>query len=272
MSRSTTHDFYLGRGPDAEWIGSIHLGTCACHSVEQIWQAHAADEFTDLVNSFLHAAEVGQAGEVTHRGRPWPWTWPTSHGTDYTHAFDTGTVWTARQGQRWAIRAGEYTPPRPGETPVVYPHGRDTCGYTGIDAADTTRRRYGPLLGETHRHDLSQLGLRILADLTLPSPPGPAPAQLAELRAQLPPHLRYAITAHETTVELEIEVFGIHDGDLAADDVERALTGLPALYGWTDPDSGPPRFAVRVLLADEERHRTHPVLADQHTRALLTTT
>ncbi len=170
------------------------------------------------------------------------------------------------------MRAGEYIPPRPGETPVVFPHGRDICGYIGIDAADTTRRRYGPLLGETHRHDLAQLGLRILADLTLPSPPGPAPAQLVELRAQLPPHLRYAITAHETTVELEIEVFGLHDGDPAADAAAQALTGLPALYGWTDPDGGPPRFAVRVLLADDERRRTHPVLADPHTRALLTTT
>ncbi|WP_431909892.1 hypothetical protein [Amycolatopsis thermoflava] len=271
MSRSTTHDFYLGRGPDAEWIGSIHLGTCACHSVEKIGLARSADEFADLVNSFLHAAEVGQAGEVTHRGHPWPWLWPTSHGTDYTHAFDRGTVWTARRGQRWSMRAGEYIPPGPGETPVVFPHGRDTCGYTGIDAADTAGRRYGPLLGETHRYDLHQLGLRILADLTLPSP-GPAPAQLVELRAQLPPHLRYLINAHETTAELEIEVFGYRDGDPAADAPAQALTALPALYGWTDPNGGPPRFGTRVLLADDERHLTLPVLADRHTRAVLTTT
>jgi hypothetical protein len=29
MMLSTTHDFYLGRGPDAEWLGSLQLGTCA---------------------------------------------------------------------------------------------------------------------------------------------------------------------------------------------------------------------------------------------------
>lgn len=68
-------------------------------------------------------------------------------------------------------------------------------------------------------------------------------------------------------MELEIEVFGLHDGDSAADAAAQALTGLPALYGWTDPDGGPLRFTVRVLLADDERHRTHPVLADPRTPA-----
>jgi hypothetical protein len=24
MLLSSTHDFYLGRGPDAEWLGSVH--------------------------------------------------------------------------------------------------------------------------------------------------------------------------------------------------------------------------------------------------------
>ncbi|MGH9059830.1 MAG: hypothetical protein ACRDZY_09990 [Acidimicrobiales bacterium] len=178
-------------------------------------------------------------------------------------------VWTALQGDRWSVGGGEYVPPGPGEEPLVLPHRRKTCGYTGIPAADTTSRRYGPLLGETHRHDLHQLGLRILADLTLPSGPG-ARVELAELRAELSPHLRYAVTADDAAAELEFEVFGYRDGDPAAEATAQALSTLPALYGWTDPDGSTPRFGVRVLVADDERHTTHPVLADPRIRAVLT--
>jgi hypothetical protein len=46
---------------------------------------------------------------------------------------------------------------------------------------------------------------------------------------------------------------------------------LPAVYGWTDPHGGPPRFGVRALLADDDRHKTHHVLSDRHIRAVLTT-
>ncbi|GAB2790536.1 hypothetical protein [Amycolatopsis magusensis] len=269
MSCSTTHDFYLGRGPDAEWLGSVHLGSGASSGIEDITRARSAGGFAVLVDFFLHTAEVEQAGEVTHRGDEWPWPWPTSHGTDYVHAFDTGAVFTARRTERWSARAGEYFPPGPGDVPLVFPYRRATCGYTGLDAADTIFRRYGPLLGATHRHDVSQLGLRILTDLTAPAGPG-TPGELDELRAQLPPHLRYAVTADDTAMELEFEVFGYRDGDPAAERTAQALSMLPALYGWTDPAGGPPRFTVRALIADGERHTTHPGLADPRTRAVLT--
>jgi len=68
---STTHDFYVGRGPDADWIGSVHLDACACHDLEEIRQAGTADEFTELVSRFLHGAEIDEVGEVTHVGREW---------------------------------------------------------------------------------------------------------------------------------------------------------------------------------------------------------
>jgi hypothetical protein len=270
MSRATTHDFYLGRGPDAQWLGSIRLGGCACNGLDDLERARSAGGFTTLVDFFLRTAEIDEAGEVTHRGAGWPWPWPTSHGTDYVHAFDTGAVWTVRRGDRWSMRAGEYVPPGPDEDPLVFPHGRATCAYTGIDAVDTTARRYGPLLGETHRHDLPQLGLRILADLMLPPGPG-LPAELVELRAHLSPHLRYAVTADESAVELEVEVFGNRDGEPAAEAAACALCTLPALYGWTDPSGGPPRFGVRALIADDERRTAHPVLADPRARAVLIT-
>ncbi|MEV8609516.1 hypothetical protein AB0383_16555 [Amycolatopsis sp. NPDC051373] len=269
MSGTTTHDFYLGRGRDAEWLGSVHLGSRASGGLDEIARARSEGGFRALVDFFLREAEVDEAGEVTHAGSEWPWLWPTSHGTDYVHAFDTGAVWSALRGDRWSLRAGDYVPPGPGELPLVFPHGRATCGYTGIDAADTTARRYGPLLGATHRHDLPQLGLRILADLT--EPPGPGThGDVDKLRANLPPHLRYAVTADDAAVELEVEVFGYRDGDPATETAAHALSMLPTLYGWADPSGGPPRFGVRVLIADNERHTTHPVLANPRARAVLT--
>ncbi|MFC3450782.1 hypothetical protein [Amycolatopsis speibonae] len=266
---STTHDFYLGRGADADWLGSVRLASWDGRWLDEFTRARSAGGFITLVALFLRTAEIHEAGEVTLGNHVWPWPWPTSHGTDYVHAFDTGTVWTARRGDRWSLRADEYIPPGPDETPLVFPAMREYCGYTGIDAADTTARRYGPLLGDTYRHDLPQLGLRILTDLTGPPVPG-APSALTGLRAQLPPHLRYAVTADETAVELGFEVFGYRDGDPAAETAAQALSMLPALYGWTDPLGGPPRFGVRVLLADDGRHTTHPVLGDPRARAVLT--
>ncbi|QFU86739.1 hypothetical protein [Amycolatopsis sp. YIM 10] len=266
----TTHDFYLGRGPGAEWLGSVRLGTPDSRWLDEITRAWSAGAFACLVTVFLQVTQAEQAGEVA-RGDSgqWPWRWPTSHGTDYVHAFDEGAVWTAQRGERWSARAGVYVPPGPGDQPLVFPHGRATCGYTGIAAADTTARRYGPLLGATHRHDLYQLALRILADLTAPAGPG-TPSAVDALRGLLPPRLRYAVTTDDAAAELEIEVFGYRDGDLAAEETVHALSLLPALYGWTDPAGGPPRFGVRVLIADEQRHTTHPVLADPRTRTVLT--
>ncbi|MCR6488299.1 hypothetical protein M8542_36260 [Amycolatopsis sp. OK19-0408] len=270
MNCAITHDFYLGRGPDAEWVASIDLNQCACSSLAAIERAGTAEEFRRRVERLCLMVCRDETGYATSPpSSTWQWLWPTSHGTDRTYAFDGGAVWTCPRGQRWLARAGDYVPPSPEESPVVFPPARDTCGYTGIDAADTTARRYGPLLGHTHCDDIDELGMRILADLTLPPGPG-TPSELAALRLRLAPDLRYAVTADSSAVELEIEVLGYRADDPAADLARDALASLPALYGWTDPDGGPPRFSVRVLIADAHRHASHPALADRHTRAVLT--
>ncbi len=270
MTCAITHDFYLGRGPDAEWVSSIDLNHCACVSLAAIEHTVTAEEFRRRVERLCDTINREEMGYATSApSSRWQWLWPTSHGTDLTYAFDDGAVWTCRRGQRWSARAGEYVSPGPDEPPVVFPPGRDTCGYTGIDAVDTIARRYGPLLGRTHCDDIDELGMRILADLTLPPGPG-TPPELAALRLRLAPELRYAVTADSSAMELEIEVLGDRDGDPAADLARDALASLPALYGWTDPDGGPPRFGVRARIAADDRHPSHPALSDRHTRAVLT--
>lgn len=271
MNCPTTCDFYLGRGLDADWVASIDLNHCACTSLVAIERARTAEEFRRRVERLcasIHQAETGYATSPPSSG--WPWLWPTSHGTDLTYAFDGHAVWTCQRGQRWSACAGRYVPPGPDEAPVVFPPGRDSCGYTGIDAADTISRRYGPMLGRTHGDRVEELGMRILADLTLPPGPG-TPAELTALHSRLASDLRYAVSVDSSAAELEIEVFGYRGGGLASDLARDALASVPALYGWTDLDGGPPRFGVRVLITDDARSRSHPILADPQIHAVLTT-
>ncbi|VVJ22698.1 Uncharacterised protein [Amycolatopsis camponoti] len=271
MTCATTHDFYLGRGPDADRIASIDLNHCACTSLAAIEDARTADEFRRRVERLGDTVHRHELGYVTSTPSAWwPWLWPTSHGTDLTYAFDGDAVWTCQRGQRWSACAGHYVPPGPDEAPVVFPPGRDSCGYTGVDAADTISRRYGPMLGRTHGDRVEELGMRILADLTLPPGPG-TPVELAALHSRLAPDLRYAVTVDSSAAELEIEVFGYRGGGLASDLARDALASVPALYGWTDLDGGPPRFGVRVLIADDNRSRSHLILANPHIHAILTT-
>jgi hypothetical protein len=209
MTLSTTYDFYLGRGPHTRWLGVARLDQCCCVGLDRLADGVTPDEYAGLVLDFLTQVECERGG-AAHREDGWPW--PTSHGTDWTYAFDDGAVWVAEDSQRWAQRAGEYVPPHPDEVPVVLPILRGSCGFTGIDAADTLARRYGPLLGNTYDLDPHQLAVRILADLTLVAPPLP-PDDGGDPFTALPFHLRYATTTDESAIELDIEVFGYRDGD-----------------------------------------------------------
>lgn len=260
MNGPVTYDFYLGRGRYARWLGSAHLHHCRCGHLARLVRAEAPEEYTGLVRGFLAELERDRAG-IAHRGDEWPWPWPTSHGTDKTFAFDNGVVWVAERGNTWAPAGCEPRHPfAVGREFVVLPFMRPTCGFTGVDTRDTLARQYGPLLGDSYDLDLQQLAIRILADLTLVTPPLP-PAWGGDRWVSLPP-LRYAITTDEQAVHISIDV--TTDGEPAPPGLHDRLAGLPALYGWTDPDGGPPRFTVDTAFADR-----HDVFADHHTRVTI---
>ncbi|MEC3979915.1 hypothetical protein [Amycolatopsis sp. H20-H5] len=187
MSPSTTYDFYLGRGPDARWLGSARLDRCQCDYLAYLVDSVAADEYAWRVLDFVVRVDVDRSGTAYREGGGWPWPWPSSHGTDMTYAFDDGAVWGADHAQRWKTRAAWQVRPQPDETPLVLPAVGGYCRFTGLDAADTVARRYGPLLGDTCDLDLRQLAVRILADLTLPARP-PAPGHEGGRWAAIPPH------------------------------------------------------------------------------------
>ncbi len=95
----TRADFYIGIGPDAEWMGSLAFdgyriddakktddvndpdGT-ACWAIKS---AATADDFRSAVAKLLSFNS-----DATSPEQGWPWPWADSHTTDYAYAFVDG--------------------------------------------------------------------------------------------------------------------------------------------------------------------------------------
>jgi hypothetical protein len=138
----TRADFYVGRGVDAEWIGSIawdgyppgitplseemvraYRGGPMTHkSIEWPKGAHLFDatteaEYRERVERFFQYRD-----DVTRPADGWPWPWEDSRTTDYAYAFDGGKVWASCFGYEWF----DPTQPEPelgdeGEKVAVFP-------------------------------------------------------------------------------------------------------------------------------------------------------
>lgn len=97
----TRADFYVGRGKDAEWIGSI------------AWDGYPDGVFdADGIPPPLPSSEqewrqrvtefVAKRDDGTLPARGWPWPWENSALTDEVYAFDAGRVWFAcGRPERW---------------------------------------------------------------------------------------------------------------------------------------------------------------------------
>lgn len=117
----TRADFYVGRGIEAEWLGSIawdgypagitpneEATAPAYHNgpdrhVDGEWPegAHLFDaiteaEYRERVGRFFQYRE-----DATRPADGWPWPWEDSQTTDYAYAFDGGKVWASCFGHEW---------------------------------------------------------------------------------------------------------------------------------------------------------------------------
>lgn len=91
----TRADFYVGRGENAEWLGSIGWDGYPSGIDTTVLAAEDADTFRASVEEFLR----GHDGIFPREG--WPWPWDTSHMTDYAYAFDGGKVYASCFGSAW---------------------------------------------------------------------------------------------------------------------------------------------------------------------------
>jgi hypothetical protein len=94
----TRADFYIGRGKDAEWLGSIAMDGYpdgepeSYHIVEQATEEGFRHAVTHMLDAIDHATKPEQG---------WPWPWDDSGTTDYAYAFDGDMVWASGFGGAW---------------------------------------------------------------------------------------------------------------------------------------------------------------------------
>jgi hypothetical protein len=101
----TRADFYVGRGKDAEWVGSIRWSGYPHGYPKPLLLCYSEEQFRREVR------EVHRDFISPEQG--WPWSWDTSHNTNYTYAFDDGRVWVSLLGCTWepadSLLYGEYS-------------------------------------------------------------------------------------------------------------------------------------------------------------------
>ena len=86
----TRADFYIGRGKDAEWLGSTAWdGYPEGAMEEEAWfRASSKMAYKAAVLNMLDSRD-----DATKPEDGWPWPWEDSGMTDYAYAFDDGQVW-----------------------------------------------------------------------------------------------------------------------------------------------------------------------------------
>lgn len=89
-------DFYVGRGPGAEWLGSIARDGHPDGAPLPLLACRSEREFREAVADILDEADDATVPEMG-----WPWPWDDSRTTDYAYAYDAGAVWTSCYGCEW---------------------------------------------------------------------------------------------------------------------------------------------------------------------------
>jgi hypothetical protein len=92
----TRADFYVGRGPEAEWLGSIAWDGYPAGIDEPLLLAKNEQQYRERVTAFIEDRDDGTKPEMG-----WPWPWNDSRTTDYAYTYDGGKVWSSCFGYEW---------------------------------------------------------------------------------------------------------------------------------------------------------------------------
>ena len=112
----TRADFYVGKGENAEWLGSIAWDGYPKGIPEEILKAKSEEEYRKNVEAFLGKREDG-----TLSAQGWPWPWEDSGTTDYAYAFDNGDVYACSFGIKW-FRPLEEKEPESDVEEAIFPN------------------------------------------------------------------------------------------------------------------------------------------------------
>lgn len=121
----TRADFYVGRGKDAEWLGSIAwdgypegIGDGPM-SRRPIFTAKREATYRKRVAEFLAGRD-----DATLPQHGWPWPWEDSSITDFAYAFDGGRVYAACFGYFWFDPKRAYPERKTDVKKCVFPNMR----------------------------------------------------------------------------------------------------------------------------------------------------
>lgn len=94
----TRADFYIGRGKNAQWLGSVAWDGYPGGFDKDLFEHRTVDGFINAVNAMLKKRD-----DATFPENGWPWPWEDSGTTDYAYAFDDddGKVWASCWGYEW---------------------------------------------------------------------------------------------------------------------------------------------------------------------------
>lgn len=93
----TRADFYIGRGQNAEWLGSVaYDGYEWNDETSVLMRSRTVEEFREAV-----AAIKLNRADFTDPCEGWPWPWDDSNTTDYAYVFDDGAVTIPREIVNW---------------------------------------------------------------------------------------------------------------------------------------------------------------------------
>jgi hypothetical protein len=93
----TRHDYYVGRGKNAEWLGSLPMDGYPEGLPKYVLRSKTEEEWRKNVEKMLK--EEGDRATFPKDG--WPWPWKDSRTTDYAYAWDGGKIWASCFGGEW---------------------------------------------------------------------------------------------------------------------------------------------------------------------------
>jgi hypothetical protein len=92
----TRADFYIGRGKDAKWVGSVSWDGYPDGLPTDVLTAKTRTDFLRAIKGMSLVRE-----DFTPPEFGWPWPWEDSNDTEYAYAFDQGKVAVSHYGGPW---------------------------------------------------------------------------------------------------------------------------------------------------------------------------
>jgi len=110
-------DFYVGRGKEAEWLGSIAWDGYPEGIPDTILDSQNETFYRTAVQEFVTGKRDGRLPE-----NGWPWAWDDSRTTDFAYAYDDGKVWASCFGSEWFNPRQKDIDPYDSKQAAVFPN------------------------------------------------------------------------------------------------------------------------------------------------------